>query len=166
MNMNEPYTFCPYCAAKMTEKRLDHRSRRVCPECGFVQYRNPAPAVGVLVEEEGKVLLVRRKFEPYKGLWVIPSGFVEYEEDVRETAVRELEEETGLKVEITALHAAESCFDDPRGNTILILYRGNVVGGELKAGDDAIEAGFFELGSLPEIAFEAHRKVLGELGGE
>jgi len=163
--MNEPYSFCPYCGADLVERDLDHRVRRVCPECGFVQYRNPAPAVGVLVERERKVLLVKRKFEPYRGLWVIPSGFVEYNEDVRATAVRELEEETGLKVELTGLHAVESCFDDPRGNTILILYRGVVVDGELIAGDDALDAGFFELDSLPEIAFEAHRKVLGNLRG-
>jgi len=115
------------------------------------------------VQNDGGVLLVRRKFDPYKGLWVIPSGFVEYEEDVRETAVRELEEETGLKVELTGLHAVESCFDDPRGNTVLILYRGIVTGGELSAGDDAIDARFFDLDSLPGIAFEAHRKVLKKL---
>ena len=134
-----------------------------CEACDLIHYRNPAPAAGVLVLEDGKVLLVQRRFEPYRGKWSIPSGFIEYEEDVSVTAGRELLEETGLAVAIDGLHAVESCFDDPRGNTLLVLYRGHVTGGELRAGDDAEDVRFFPLDDLPELAFEAHRKVLEEL---
>lgn len=134
-----------------------------CAACGFIQYRNPASAVGVIVARDGEVLLVKRRFEPYRGKWVIPSGFIEYDEEMRDAAVREVEEETGLEVELTGLHAAESCFDDPRGNTILVLFTGRITGGELEAGDDADDAAFFPVDRLPEIAFEAHRKVLKEL---
>ncbi len=160
------FKYCPYCGTGMIDVSEDNHTRRKCPECGFVQYLNPAPAVGVVVIRDGKVLLVKRKFEPYKGRWVIPSGFVEWDEDVRETAVRELKEETGLDVELGALYTVESCFDDPRGNTILILYMGKVTGGELVAGDDADDIGFFELDSPPPIAFEAHRDVLSRLKEE
>jgi len=140
--------------------------RRVCPGCGFVQYRNPSPAVGMLVLDGNRVLLVKRKFEPFKGLWSIPSGFVEYDEDVRTTAVRELREETGLEVSIDSLAAVESCFDDPRGNAILILYTGVVEGGEMTAADDAVDIGYFALDELPPMAFEAHRKVLSEMADQ
>jgi 8-oxo-dGTP diphosphatase len=137
--------------------------RMKCPSCGFIQYRNPSSAVGVIVTRGAEILLVKRRFDPYKGKWVIPSGFIEYDEDMREAAVREVAEETGFEVELTGLHAAESCFDDPRGNTILVLFSGRITGGELEAGDDAEDAAFFSLGRLPEIAFEAHRKVLKDL---
>jgi ADP-ribose pyrophosphatase YjhB (NUDIX family) len=134
-----------------------------CPACGFVHYRNPASAAGVVVVERDRVLLVKRRFDPFKGLWVIPSGFMEYDEDVRTTAAREVLEETGLAVELDALHAVESCFDDPRGNALLVLFRGHVAGGSPRAGDDAEDVRFFPLNALPPIAFEAHRKVLAGL---
>ncbi len=135
----------------------------VCGACGYVHYRNPAPAAGVLIVENGAVLLVKRRCEPYKGLWAIPSGFIEHDEEVRAAAARETMEETGLSVEIEGLHAVETCFDDPRGNTLLVLYRARSTGGTPRAGDDAEEIGFFPLTELPPVAFEAHRKVLGEL---
>jgi len=147
----------------MDAVREEGRRRMKCPACGYIQYRNPSSAVGVIVVRDSEVLLVKRRYEPYRGKWVIPSGFIEYDEDIREAAVREVAEETGLEVELTGIHTAESCFDDPRGNTILVLYRGRITGGGLDAGDDAEEAAFFPLDRLPEIAFEAHRRVLGDL---
>ena len=139
-----------------------HR-RMKCGSCGFIQYLNPSSAAGVLVRTDEGILLVKRRFEPYKGKWVVPSGFIEYDEDLKGAAVRETLEETGLEVELTGLHAAESCFDDPRGNTILVLFNGRITGGTLEPGDDADGAAFFPLDRLPDIAFEAHRKVLSEL---
>jgi len=161
--MDERYVFCPRCATRLGCEREGSRIRAKCPSCGFVQYRNPAPAAGVIVQTGEGVLLVRRRFNPFKGLWVIPSGFVESDEDVQETAVREVREETGLTVEIESLYAVESCFDDPRGPALLVLYRGRVTGGTLAAGDDASDVRYFAIDELPEIAFEAHRAALGVL---
>ena len=163
--MRNEFSFCPLCAAPLERGREGEHPRMVCRACGSVHYRNPAPAAGVLIVEGATVLLVKRRFDPFKGLWSIPSGFIEYDEDVRATAVREAMEETGLAVEIDSLHAVETCFDDPRGNTLLVLFRAHVTGGTPKAGDDAEEIGFFPLADPPPIAFEAHRKVLGELVG-
>lgn len=138
-----------------------------CRQCGFVHYRNPAPAAAMLVTDaEGRVLLVRRRFDPFRGLWTMPAGFIEYGEDSRDTAVRELEEETGLIARIEGIHSVESCADDPRGETLLVVFRGRATGGELLAGDDAEEASFFPLGALPEIAFECQRRVLRRLAGK
>lgn len=161
--MSVLFTYCPVCSHAMDPLQEGEHRRMKCPSCGFIQYRNPASAVGVIVTRDAEVLLVKRRFDPYKGKWVIPSGFIEYDEDMREAAVREVAEETGFEVELIGLHAAESCFDDPRGNTILVLFTGRITGGELEAGDDAEDAAFFPLDRLPEIAFEAHRKVLRDL---
>jgi 8-oxo-dGTP diphosphatase len=161
--MNPEFLYCPLCATLLERSREGNHVRMVCRACGFVRYRNPAPAAGVAIVEGGRVLLVRRRFDPFKGLWTMPSGFIEYDEDVRAAAVREALEETGLKIEIDALHAAESCFDDPRGNALLLVFRARVTGGTIAAGDDAEEVRFFPLTCLPPIAFEAHQKALGEL---
>lgn len=164
--MNRLFRYCPHCATVL-EKSIDGEAVRMrCPECGFVQYLNPAPAAGVLVrDDDGRVLLVRRKFEPFAGMWTMPAGFIEYDEDVASTAVRELEEETGLVIELDGTHAIESCRDDPRGNTVLVLYEGHVKGGAMKAGDDAEEVGYFPLDALPPIAFACQRRVLERLAG-
>ena len=162
--MNRYFRYCPHCSAELEKVDEGGQARMRCTECGFVQYLNPAPAAGILVrDDEGCVLLVRRKFEPFAGLWTMPAGFIEYGEEVEETAVRELEEETGLIIEIDAIHAVESCRDDPRGNTVLVMFEGHVKDGDLKAGDDAEEVGFFSLDSLPEIAFNCQKRVLDRL---
>ena len=162
--MNRLFRYCPHCSAKLEEAEESGKLRMRCGECGFVQYLNPSPAAGILVrDDEGRVLLVRRKFEPFAGLWTMPAGFIEYGEEVSETAVRELEEETGLIIEIDSIHAVESCRDDPRGDTVIVMFEGHVKGGKIKAGDDAEEAGFFSLDDMPEIAFNCQRRILGRL---
>ncbi|MBU8923192.1 MAG: NUDIX hydrolase [Bacteroidales bacterium] len=164
--MNGDFKFCPLCGAEMSEREEGGFPRMACSVCEFVHYHNPAPAAGVIVrDEEGRILLVRRRFDPYQGLWTIPSGYIEYDEDVRLTAVRELEEETGLVVGIDGIHSVESCFDDPRGNTVVVMYKGHIKGGRLKAGDDAEDAGFFSLGDLPPIAFDCQKRILSLIAG-
>jgi ADP-ribose pyrophosphatase YjhB (NUDIX family) len=158
--------FCWVCGAPAIEREIDHYLRKLCTGCGKVLYRNPAPAAGCVVEnDDGAVLLVRRKFEPWQGLWNFPSGFVEYGEDVEDTARREVHEETGLVVELGRLFGVYSYFDDPRQDGIIVLYRAQIVGGTLEAGDDAAEVAFFAAGSLPpteQIGFATHRRALGE----
>ncbi|MCA1648616.1 MAG: NUDIX domain-containing protein, partial [Chloroflexi bacterium] len=95
----------------------------------------------------------------------VPSGFVEYGDEVEETARREVREETGLVVELGPLFGVYSYFDDPRQDGIIILYRAAIVGGALEAGDDAAEVAFFVADALPladEIGFASHRRALRE----
>ncbi|MDH4037588.1 MAG: NUDIX hydrolase [Candidatus Krumholzibacteria bacterium] len=156
--------FCSRCGGALTPRQLDDRVRAVCERCGFVAYRNPAPAAGVVLVESGEVLLVRRKFEPREGMWTLPAGFVEYDEHVEECAVRETREETGLEVELAGLFGAYMAMDDPRVRVVLLLYEARRVGGELRPGDDASEARFFPLTATPaDIAFRAHRQALADL---
>ncbi|MFT5232977.1 MAG: 8-oxo-dGTP diphosphatase [Candidatus Krumholzibacteriia bacterium] len=145
----------------MERKIEGGQERPVCGICGFVQYMNPAPGAGVIVMRGDKVCLVKRKFEPKKDEWCFPTGFMEWDEDVRLTARREALEETGLEVRLTSLYSVESGILPPDIPVLVVFYRAEEIGGKLEAGDDAAEAEFFDLAALPAtIAFAAHRKVL------
>jgi 8-oxo-dGTP diphosphatase len=158
--------YCLRCGTRLV-RRDDHGSiRPTCPACGFVFYRNPAPAAGVLLAGSHGVLLVRRKFEPAAGAWCLPAGFMEYGESPERCAVRELREETGIRARLTGLFGVYAGFDDPRVRAVLILYAADRIGGRLRAGDDAVEARFWPLARLPRrIAFAAHRRALDEFRG-
>ncbi|MCP4546167.1 MAG: NUDIX domain-containing protein [bacterium] len=157
------YRYCPLCKAELTTRQAGGRERPACA-CGYVQWGNPVPAAGVCVLDEGKVLWVRRAENPKKGLWSLPSGFQEWEEDIRDCARREMREETGLTVKLDGLLGVYSAFDDPRNNALLVVFLATETGGELVAGDDASEARWFPLEAPPEeIAWESHRQALADL---
>jgi len=154
--------FCPYCATRLVPVDDHGTVRPTCPACGFIAYRNPAPAVGVILERRDQIVLVRRKFEPMAGGWSLPAGFMEYGEAPEDTAHRETLEETGLRIEIDGLHGAYRAGSDAGSPVILLVYCGRVVGGRLRAGDDASEAGWFVPTERPELAFRSHRRALRE----
>ncbi len=159
------FPFCPRCRAAMSFRFEGGRTRPACAECGFVQYLNPAPGAGVIVRRGEQVCLVQRKFPPKVGQWTLPTGFMEWDEDIDETAVREAKEETGLDVKLTGLFAVHNGILPPDQPVVVVFYTAEEIGGQLCAGDDAAEAGFFDLDDLPgSIAFAAHRKVLRALG--
>lgn len=151
----------------MTSRSEGGVERPICLDCGFVQYLNPAPGAGVVVLRGRRVCLVKRKFAPKQGQWSLPTGFVEWDEDVQLTARREALEETGLEVRLTELYAVESGVLPPDIPVLVVFYRAEEVGGDLQAGDDAAEVEFFKVGQWPEpIAFAAHRRVLARLEKE
>jgi len=161
------FAFCPRCRAAMELRPVGGLSRPACPQCGFVQFRNPAPGAGVILRRAERVCLVQRRFRPKQGQWTLPTGFVEWDEDVQDTAVRECREETGLEVRLTRLFAVHSGILPPDRPVLVVFYEAEEVGGELQAGDDAAAAGFFALDEMPgPIAFAAHRKVLRALGAD
>lgn len=129
--MPPAYRHCPVCGGDLETRLHDGRDRLVCSRCGFVFYQNPAPAAGVVAIEDGNLLWVQRKFEPRKGLWTLPAGFVEYGEHAEDCAVRETKEETGLDVELDGVFNIYMAMDDPRVQVVLLLYRARMVGGEL-----------------------------------
>jgi ADP-ribose pyrophosphatase YjhB (NUDIX family) len=161
------YRHCPRCTTLLEAREEGGVPRPTCPKCGFIHYRNPAPASGVLLLDGSAILLVRRKYAPRVGQWCLPAGFMEYGETPEACAVRELREETGLEAEVESLFGVFAGLDDPRVRAVLILYRVKRTGGELQAGDDATDAKFFPLDALPaDIAFEAHRQALDRLRSE
>lgn len=157
----DAWTYCHYCGGVLKDETLDSHSRHVCTRCDRVIYRNPVPAAGCVVEQAGRVLLVRRKRDPWKDYWCFPAGFVEYDEDVEHAAVREVREETSPDVPTDSIFGASSYFDDPRQNGVAILFHARVGGGKLRAGDDARDVGFFSIDGLPgPIAISSHRRAL------
>lgn len=155
--------FCPQCGAPLEDAAIDGRERRRCTACRFVLYLNPASAAAALVVSEGRILLVRRGIEPFKGLWGLPAGYQEYDESPDQTVVRETREETGLHVSIVRLFDVLFTRDDPRKKANLVAYLCQVVGGTLCAGDDATEADFFAADRLPvDIAFANNRYLLSK----
>ncbi len=162
MEMETP-RFCPRCGAELTMRYTGERPRPLCPACGFVYYLNPTVAAGTLVEEDGRIVLVRRKADPRAGYWGLPAGYVEADESAEEAAIRETREEVGLQVELDELLDVYSYGGELQRRGVLILYSAHVVGGALQAGDDAVEAAFFAPDELPpeeDIAFRTHRQAL------
>lgn len=155
------FTFCPQCARPLVPGVRSGRWRMTCEGCGWVHYRNPGVGAAVLVKAGDGVLLVRRSPRSTRpGLWCIPCGYVDYGEDVAAAAAREVLEETGLVVEVGEPVFVRSNFHDPARLTVGVWFAGTVVGGALEPGDDADDAGWFPLHSLPELAFPTDRELL------
>lgn len=124
-------------------------------------YKYPRPAVTadcvvITKEAEPKVLLIQRGADPYKGYWAFPGGFMNMDETTEQCAIRELEEETGLKVSTVRQIGAYSKVDrDPRGRTITVAYLAIIdKPAQVTGQDDAAKAEWFPLSALPELAFD------------
>jgi 8-oxo-dGTP diphosphatase len=157
----EGLRYCPRCAAELVEREIRGHRRLACRECSYVFYLTPAAVTCVLAERDGRILFVLRKYEPGAGRWCLPAGFVEAGEQPEESAVREVNEETGLDVSITGVYDTWATDEDPRTPVISIAFTAEIDGGELRAGDDAMEARFFPMDRLPDpIAFEDHRRIV------
>lgn len=147
----------------MITRLAGDRPRRVCPSCNYVHYTDPKVGVGALVTQAQKVLLVKRRMEPERGKWSIPAGFLDQGENPRETAEREVYEETGLEVRAADLIEVFTNPAQRGGASIFILYRAELLGGEMAAGDDAGDVGFFSLDDLPELAFASTQSAIRAL---
>jgi ADP-ribose pyrophosphatase YjhB (NUDIX family) len=159
------WRFCPRCRAE-----LEHLGARVeCSGCGFVRYANPLPAVAALiVDEEGRLLLGRRAFEPDVGRWDTIGGFLEEGEDAFEALHREVLEETGLVVEVRGFVGA---FSDRYGSgddaptALNLVFEARLVSGNPLPADDVSEVAWFTRDSLPtgdELAFRWIARALAQ----
>jgi 8-oxo-dGTP diphosphatase len=154
--------FCPTCGAALGEN-VDHPAAQRCEACGRILYRDPKVGVGVVARDhDGRLLLVRRGVSPAEGRWALPAGFVGADEDPRDAARREALEETGLDVTVGAVI---DCYAGEPGSgvTFFLAFAAKIVGGQLRAGDDATEVGFFAADDLPDIAFASTRDAVSRL---
>ena len=132
-------------------------------------YKYPRPAVTadcvvITKEAEPKVLLIQRGADPYKGCWAFPGGFMNMDETTEQCAIRELEEETGLKVTTVQQIGAYSKVDrDPRGRTITVAYLAIIdKPAQVTGQDDAAKADWFPLSALPKLAFD-HADIITDV---
>jgi ADP-ribose pyrophosphatase YjhB (NUDIX family) len=146
---------CTRCGSGLTLSPVegDPRPRLLCANCGHITYVNPKLVVTTIpVTDAGEVVLLRRGFEPGRGWWAQPGGFLEVDETPTEGAVRETEEEVGLLVEpgeILGLYARLEAA------VIVLAYEARIVGGELRTTPEALEVQAFRPEDIPwaDIAF-------------
>lgn len=129
-------------------------------------YARPALTVDIALvslEAPFRILLIRRKHDPFAGRWALPGGFVDEGERPLDAARRELREETSLEnIELEQLHTFGDPGRDPRGWTVSIVYLARARSEDLhpKAADDAAEVAWFSFDALPPLAFD-HAEVIG-----
>ncbi len=154
------YLFCPYCGVRY-EKQGEVQT---CRACRRTVWHNSAPCAGVLIVREGRLLLVKRGIEPFKGWWDIPGGFLQLGEPPTAGAAREALEETGLQVAIEDfIGVYVDRYGDDGRYTLNFYYTAQIIGGELKASDDAVEIGWFGPDELPDqIAFDNGRRAIAD----
>ncbi len=146
---------CAQCGGRLSLGPVagEERDRLACVDCGDIAYVNPRLVVTTIpITDDGHVLLIRRGFEPGRGLWAQPGGFLEVDETVTEGAIRETLEETGLHVapgEILGLYARLEAA------VIVLVYEARIVGGEARTGPEALDVRAFPADAIPwsEIAF-------------
>jgi 8-oxo-dGTP diphosphatase len=163
---------CPLCAQSLQTTLLNGRTRLVCFACEFVHWDNPLPVTATIIPyrsaavaslshpvENDKIVLVKRKYPPFVDDWCLPGGFIEAQEAPQDSAIREVEEETGLKIEIERILEAHA---PGKGiNVIIIFYLAKPAAGVLIAGDDASDVACFSQADLPKnVAFPLHRQMI------
>ncbi len=159
------YCFCPKCGGKLSYRHIgDDRPRLLCESCRYVMYENPVVGVAaIILNAGGQILLGRRTGGRYPGLWCIPCGYVEYDEDVYDAIRREIKEETNLDIEPVRVFTVQSNFHDPEKHSMGIWFWAQVRGGELLAGDDLDQVAWFDLSAPPPLAFPTDQVVIGQL---
>ena len=152
---HEPgFSFCPQCGGRLERKRFrdTEPERLVCSACAFIFYEDPKIAACTIPVVDNKIVLLKRGIEPSYGKWVFPGGFMDRGERVEEAAIRETWEEANLRVEIERLL---NVYSYPGQDTVIIVYLVKVVGGQLEAMDETLEAATFAPDEIPwdDLAF-------------
>ncbi len=151
--------FCPRCGRAA---EVDFPRRICCPHCGYAAYYNPKPvAAAIPVDDHGRLILLRRGFDPGQGLWTFPGGFVDLGESVPEAAVRETDEELGLAIELQTLVGVYSRRQD---RVVLIVYRARAIG-RPQTTPEAVEVRAFAPADIPwnELAFWSTERALRDV---
>lgn len=161
------FFYCPKCGGQLKYVNYVEKPRLTCTSCSYIFYENPVVGVAAIILNNNKqILLGRRTGGKYSGLWCIPCGYLEYDEDVYDGIKREFKEETNLDIELISLFTVQSNFHDPKRHTVGIWFRAQIKGGEMMAGDDLDEVAYFNLDNSPPLAFPTDKMVIESLRNE
>ncbi len=141
--------FCPRCGQAA---EVDFPQKISCRHCGYIAFYNPKPvAAAIPIDDLGNVILLRRGFDPGRGRWTFPGGFVDLGESIQTAARRETEEELRIAIELGELVGVYSRAED---RVVLIVYRGRAIG-EPRTTPEAPEVRAFAPTDIPwgELAF-------------
>jgi ADP-ribose pyrophosphatase YjhB (NUDIX family) len=157
------WTSCPRCRHELEREQRSVR----CPSCGLAVYANPAPTVSaLLLDERGRILLARRAVDPGADLWDLLGGFVEEGEEPRAALLREVEEETGLEIELGDFFGGyPDRYGDDGIYTLNLYWVARVRGGELVLDDELAAVEWFGSDQLPpsrDFAFRNTVEVLAD----
>jgi ADP-ribose pyrophosphatase YjhB (NUDIX family) len=148
--------FCPRCGRDVG---VEYPRRVICAHCGYTAYFNPKPvACAIPRDEAGRVILLRRGFDPGRGLWTFPGGFVDLGESVEQAAQREVDEELGMAIELGSLVGVYSRADD---RVVLIVFRARALAAP-GTSPEATEVRAFAPAEIPwdELAFWSTERAL------
>jgi ADP-ribose pyrophosphatase YjhB (NUDIX family) len=155
------YRFCPRCGGRLDQRtvKINEPKRLVCQACTFIFYQDPKVVAGTVFTLNGGIVLLKRGVEPAIGKWVFPGGYVDRGESVQEAAVRETKEESQLEVRLGPLL---NVYSYPRSANVIVVYTAHVIGGELAAADESVEARIFASKEVPwhDLAFDSTRHAL------
>lgn len=154
--------FCSRCGTALQFGPIvgEERDRLACPGCGFIFYVNPRLVVTTLpITERGEVMLIRRGIAPGYNMWAQPGGFLEIDETVRDAAIRETLEETGLYVEPVRI---VGLYSRVQAAVVVVVYEARIVGGQPITTHESLETRPYAPDQIPwsEIAFETSVRAL------
>lgn len=161
------FHYCPVCSHRLdtVDLKASEPSRLVCRSCGFVFYLDPKVVVCAVLEMNARIALLRRSIPPRKGKWGLPGGYVDRGEPLESAVLREIEEECGVRARLKNLLGAYSY---PGRRAVVIVYTARPVDGKLMAGDETLEAAWFESDEIPwsSLAFQSTEDALRDYYGE
>ena len=159
MTLNEErykdINYCVKCGHKVAIAiDREGKERPTCPNCGWIFYKNPVPVVCCLIiNDKDEVVLIKRKYPPSVGKWAFPSGYLEIDQTPESAAVAEMKEETNLDGEVVYLLGHKMSPNPFYEKVVSFGFLMRVIGGELKAGDDAEDAKWVTLEEIKELPF-------------
>ena len=159
--MKEPYQYCPICGKLLELGVMGGKERKFCPNCDFVDYKNPLPVAVAITVKGKKFLLIKRGIAPRKGTWGSPSGFIEIGETPEEASLRELKEETGVSGQVVRLVGVGRIEDkEVYGDMLVVRYLIKVGDEKITPGDEVEDIRFFDIVELPDYFARRHSDII------
>ena len=154
--------FCAHCGTPCKHDQSEGGIRSICTACNFIHYKNPQPAIAVLIERDKHFVLGKRISKSLgHGQWCMPCGYVEYHEDYLSAAVREVKEETTVDVRIKSIISVVTNYLKPNIHSLVTVLSAEIISGEIQAADGMEEVAWFPYtGEFPEMAFEADTHII------